>query len=103
MKKLLSSTHPTVLGVLVAAAAATTSPAATLLWSIGTKDTNTAEFALGPKGYQDYQPLTINNKLPPEGQAAKVGIEMKPYRDYLSFSEKIDGAPQLKGQKYDTN
>lgn len=55
------------------------------------------------KGYQDYQPLTINNKLPPEGQAAKVGIEMKPYRDYLSFSEKIDGAPQLKGQKYDTN
>ncbi len=39
----------------MAAAAATTSPAATLLWSIGTKDTNTAEFALGPKDYQGYR------------------------------------------------
>ncbi len=50
-----SSTYRTILGLLIAASAVTTSAAATLLWSIGTKDTNTAEFALGPKGYQAYR------------------------------------------------
>src|ERR1035441_7904922 len=43
------------LGLLIAAAAASTAPAATLLWSIGTKDTNTAEFALGPNDYHAYR------------------------------------------------
>ncbi|MGO8925696.1 MAG: polysaccharide lyase family protein [Limisphaerales bacterium] len=50
-----SPTRQTILGLLIAAAATVTSPAATVLWSIGTKDTNTAEFALGPKGYRDYR------------------------------------------------
>ena len=45
MKRPLSSIRPTVLGLLMAAAAAMTSPAATLLWSVGVKDTNTAELA----------------------------------------------------------
>ena len=44
-----------ILGLLMAAAALVTSPAATLLWSIGTKDTNTAEFALGPNDYHAYR------------------------------------------------
>jgi hypothetical protein len=43
------------LGLLVATAAVTTSRAATLLWSIGTKDTNTAEFALAPGDYHGYR------------------------------------------------
>src|ERR1035441_6182219 len=43
------------LGLLIAAAATIPSPAATLLWSIGTKDTNTAEFALGPGDYHAYR------------------------------------------------
>ena len=50
-----SPTRQTILGLLIAAVATVTSPAATVLWSIGTKDTNTAEFALGPKGYRDYR------------------------------------------------
>ena len=55
MKKHASPTHQTILGLLMAAAATVTSPAATVLWSIGTKDTNTAEFALGPRDYQAYR------------------------------------------------
>jgi hypothetical protein len=39
----------------MAAAAATASSGAATLWSIGTKDTNTAEFALGPGDYQAYR------------------------------------------------
>jgi alpha-mannosidase len=50
-----SPTHRTILGVLMAMAAAASSPAAPLLWSIGTKDTNTAEFALGPGDYHAYR------------------------------------------------
>jgi len=34
-------------------------PAATLLWSIGTKDTNTAEFAFGPKDYKSYHQASV--------------------------------------------
>ena len=43
------------LGLLIAAAAVSASPAANVLWSIGTKDTNTAELALGPKDYRAYR------------------------------------------------
>jgi hypothetical protein len=44
-----------ILGLLIAAAAATASSGAATLWSIGAKDTNTAEFALGPKDFQAYR------------------------------------------------
>ena len=43
----------TITGLLLAAA--TASSGAATLWSIGTKDTNTAEFALGPKDFQAYR------------------------------------------------
>jgi hypothetical protein len=39
----------------MATAAAAASSSAATLWSIGAKDTNTAEFALGPKDYQAYR------------------------------------------------
>ena len=55
MRRYASPAHWTILGVLMAVAAATPSPAAPPLWSIGTKDTNTAEFALGPGDYHAYR------------------------------------------------
>ncbi|MGO8675248.1 MAG: polysaccharide lyase family protein [Limisphaerales bacterium] len=55
MKRLSSATHRTLVGLLLAVAAATASSGAATLWSIGARDTNTAEFALGPKDYQAYR------------------------------------------------
>ncbi len=55
MKLTLSPTHRTILGLLIAAAAVTASSRPANLWSIGAKDNNTAEFALGPRDYQAYR------------------------------------------------
>ena len=55
MNKPSSHAQRVILGLLTAAAAATSSSAANVLWSIGTKDTNTAEFALGPRDYHAYR------------------------------------------------
>ena len=50
-----SYSQPVILGLVLAAAAASSSSAANVLWSIGAKDTNTAEFALAPGDYHAYR------------------------------------------------
>ncbi|HNX81290.1 MAG TPA: secretin N-terminal domain-containing protein [Candidatus Omnitrophota bacterium] len=74
---------------------------------ISGKDFNadTAERFIGdkpPKNYKEYQPLVPDKAMLPESfgtEAAPVGV--KPYRDYLSFNEKKEGALSIKGLQDD--
>lgn len=55
-----------------------------------------------PKDYKDYQPLVPDKAMVPESfEAQPSPIDVKPYRDYLSFNEKKEGALSIKGPRND--